>query len=127
MTEFQRLRRGKAEEVCHLSSFFRTKRLTIAIFSEDMFGADDADWAIYRKINIAAPSSDEEDDIAQLQAIEQKLLTYDPSFTVRHTHASITTQRSALVSAFRPTYDEGDVEGTALPLFFLKKKLMCLF
>ncbi|KAF8972586.1 chromatin remodeling complex subunit [Flammula alnicola] len=78
---------------------------------EDMFGADDADWAIYRKINTAAPSSDEEDDLTQLQAIEQKLLTHDPTFTNKHTHASITTQRSALMSAFRPSYEEGDIEG----------------
>jgi len=79
--------------------------------SEDLFGANDADWAIYRKINAGAPSSDEEEDMSQLQAIEQKLLTYDPTFTVYHTHASITSQRSALMSAFRPNYDDGDVEG----------------
>ncbi|KAF8168439.1 chromatin remodeling complex subunit [Crassisporium funariophilum] len=78
---------------------------------EDMFGADDADWAIYRKINTAAPDSDEEDDFSQLQAIEQKLLTFDPTFTNQHTHASIITQRSALMSAFRPSYEEGDIEG----------------
>ena len=53
-----------------------------------MFGADDADWAIYRKIvrllltpspsptdslaqNTAAPSSDEEDDLASLAAVAQ--------------------------------------------------------
>ncbi|KAJ3510443.1 hypothetical protein NLJ89_g4666 [Agrocybe chaxingu] len=78
---------------------------------EDTFGADDADWAIYRKINTAAPSSDEEDDIAQLQVIEQKLLQHDPTFTNQHTHASITTQRSALITAFRPIYEEGDIEG----------------
>lgn len=76
-----------------------------------MFGADDADWQIYRKINIAAPSSDEEDDLAQLQAIEQKLLDHDPNFTHQHTHASITSQKSALISAFRPSYEEGDVQG----------------
>ncbi|KAF9523637.1 actin-related protein Arp5p [Crepidotus variabilis] len=80
---------------------------------EDMFGADDADWAIYRKINTAAPSSDEEDDMIQLQIIEQKLLTHDPTFTLQNTHASIATQRSALMSAFRPSYEEGDVEGNA--------------
>ncbi|KAF8816730.1 chromatin remodeling complex subunit [Phlegmacium glaucopus] len=78
---------------------------------EDMFGADDADWAIYRKINTAAPDSDEEDDLSQLQAIEQKLLAHDPTFTAQQTHASIATQRSALMSAFRPSYNEGDVEG----------------
>ncbi|KAL4242856.1 actin family protein [Abortiporus biennis] len=79
--------------------------------SEDMFGADDEDWAIYRKINTAAISSDEEEDLAQLQVIEQKLLLHDPTFTAEHTHASLTSQRSALMAAFRPQYEEGDVEG----------------
>ncbi|KIK66134.1 hypothetical protein GYMLUDRAFT_70347 [Collybiopsis luxurians FD-317 M1] len=78
---------------------------------EDTFGADDADWAIYRKINIASVSSDEDEDLAQLQMIEQKLLTYDPTFTSQQTHASITSQRSALLTAFKPSYEEGDVAG----------------
>ncbi|KAF8640654.1 hypothetical protein AX17_000311 [Amanita inopinata Kibby_2008] len=78
---------------------------------EDTFGADDADWAIYRKINTANVSSDEEDDLNQLQTIEQKLLTYDPTFTNQHTHASITSQRSALITAFKPMYEEGNAEG----------------
>ncbi|KAI0757685.1 actin-like ATPase domain-containing protein [Daedaleopsis nitida] len=81
--------------------------------ADDMFGADDADWAIYRKINTSAVSSDEEDDLANLQAVEQKLLAYDPTFTEEHTHASLTSQRSALMSAFRPQYEEGDVQGKA--------------
>src|ERR1700733_15263044 len=62
--------------------------------------------------NAATVSSDEEDDVNQLQAVEQKLLSYDPTFTSEHTHASITSQRSALISAFRPLYKEGDIEGT---------------
>lgn len=61
--------------------------------------------------NTAAVSSDEEEDLNQLQAVEQKLLSYDPTFTNEHTHASITSRRSALVSAFRPSYKEGDIEG----------------
>ncbi|KAL4069236.1 hypothetical protein J3A83DRAFT_4095857 [Scleroderma citrinum] len=81
--------------------------------AEDMFGADDEDWAIYRKINTAAPSSDEEDDIQQLQVVEAKLLAHDPTFTTEHTHASRTAARSALLSAFRPQYPPGDVAGAA--------------
>ena len=111
MIEFQRPRRGKQEEVRFLNSFSRAKWFSITVYTEDLFGADDADWAIYRKINTAAPSSDEDDDVAQLQVVEQKLLTHDPTFTVRHTHASIISQRSALISSFRPSYEEGDVEG----------------
>ncbi|KAJ3826572.1 chromatin remodeling complex subunit [Lentinula raphanica] len=80
--------------------------------AEDMFGADDADWAIYRKINTTTTvSSDEEEDLAQLQQIEQKLLTHDPTFTAQHTHASIISRRSALLDAFRPVYGEGDGAG----------------
>ncbi|KAJ7671952.1 hypothetical protein B0H17DRAFT_1244632 [Mycena rosella] len=78
---------------------------------EDTFGANDADWAIYRKINTAAPSSDEEEDMSQLQLIEQKLLAHDPSFTAQHTHASLASQRSELIATLRPTYDESNVEG----------------
>ncbi|KAF8554536.1 actin-like ATPase domain-containing protein [Imleria badia] len=81
--------------------------------AEDMFGADDEDWAIYRKINTAAPSSDEEDNYNQLQIIESKLLQYDPTFTTQHTHASLSSQRSALLSAFRPLYEEGDIAGNS--------------
>ncbi|KAL6305640.1 actin-like protein Arp5p [Sparassis latifolia] len=80
---------------------------------EDMFGANDSDWAIYRQINNAGASSDEEEDIINLQAVEQKLLNFDPTFTSEHTHAALSSQRSALMSAFRPQYEEGDVEGNA--------------
>ncbi|KAF5382806.1 hypothetical protein D9757_007261 [Collybiopsis confluens] len=79
--------------------------------TEDTFGADDADWAIYRKINIGQASSDEDEDLAQLQVIEQKLLMHDPTFTIEETHASITSQRSALLNAFKPMYEEGDIAG----------------
>ncbi|KAH9075584.1 chromatin remodeling complex subunit [Lactarius deliciosus] len=80
---------------------------------EDMFGADDDDWAIYRKINTSAVSSDEEDDITQLQVVEHKLLTHDPTFGIDQTHAALSSQRSAFMSAFRPQYVDGDVEGRA--------------
>lgn len=61
---------------------------------------------------MAEQSSDEEEELQQLQIIEQKLLTYDPTFTIEDTHAYISTKRSALISAFKPIYDEGDPAGT---------------
>ena len=61
--------------------------------------------------NNGAPSSDEEDDITQLQAVENKLLTHDPNFGIEQTHAALSSQRSAFMSAFRPQYIDGDVEG----------------
>jgi actin-related protein 5 len=63
--------------------------------------------------NTGAASSDEEEDLNRLQTVEQKLLAHDPSFTADNTFASLSTQKSALVSAFRPTYEEGDSEGLA--------------
>lgn len=72
--------------------------------------------------NAAAPDSDEEDDLSQLQVIEQKLLAHDPTFTAQETHASMATQRSALMSAFRPSYNEGDIEGVSLLLTYEKSR-----
>ncbi|RDX51426.1 actin-like ATPase domain-containing protein [Lentinus brumalis] len=104
---------ARMKSIANLAADDRVPKKRRKAGGEDTFGADDADWAIYRKINAAAVSSDEEDDLATLQALEQKLLAHDPSFTQEDTHASLTSQRSALMSAFRPQYDEGDVQGKA--------------
>lgn len=61
--------------------------------------------------NTAAQSSDEEEDLSNLQLVETKLLMHDPTFTLDDTHASLASQRSALLTAYRPQYEEGDVEG----------------
>jgi hypothetical protein len=61
--------------------------------------------------NLGAPSSDEDEDMTQLEMIEQKLLLHDPTFTIEHTHAALTSRKSALMTAFRPDYGEGHVEG----------------
>jgi len=61
--------------------------------------------------NTTEQSSDEEEELQQLQTIEQKLLVHDPTFTIEDTHAYISTKRSALISAFKPIYDEGDPAG----------------
>jgi len=63
--------------------------------------------------NTATVSSDEEDDIDQLKIVEQKLLQHDPTFTIEHTHAAISSQRSALLAAFKPTYEDDDLRGNA--------------
>ncbi|KAI0327265.1 actin-like protein Arp5p [Cubamyces sp. BRFM 1775] len=102
---------ARMKSIANLAADDRVPKKRRKAGGEDMFGADDADWAIYRKINTAAASSDEEDDYANLQAVEQKLLAYDPTFTEEHTHAALTSQRSALMAAFRPQYEEGDVKG----------------
>lgn len=57
---------------------------------DDDFGANDADWGVYRDIAVnKEDGSDDEDseekEEAQLTALEQELLTYDPLFTYEHT------------------------------------------
>ena len=81
--------------------------------TEDDFGADDADWQIYRKINLGAPDESEEEDIARLSAIEKQLLDYDPTFSLEQTYASVSTATSKFLAAFRPGYSEVDARGHA--------------
>lgn len=71
--------------------------------------------------NTNAPSSDEEEDMANLQLLEQKLLEHDPTFTQEHTHASLSAQRSALLSAFKPQYDDTDIEGASIEPRFSRR------
>ncbi|KAF8919432.1 actin-like ATPase domain-containing protein [Mucidula mucida] len=103
---------ARMKNIANLASDERMSKKKRKTGGEDTFGADDADWAIYRKINTAAPSDEEEEDLNQLQLIEQKLLAHDPTFGLHETHAAISAQRSALMDSFKPRYEEGDVEGS---------------
>ncbi|KAI0693655.1 hypothetical protein BC835DRAFT_1275708 [Cytidiella melzeri] len=116
---------ARMKNIANLAADERVPKKRRKAGGEDMFGADDADWAIYRKINTAAESSDEEEDLLNLQSVEQKLLTHDPTFTEQHTHASLTSQRSALISAFRPQYEEGDVEGKSRVHLSIERWRVC--
>ncbi|KAF8323091.1 actin-like ATPase domain-containing protein [Clavulina sp. PMI_390] len=83
---------------------------------EDLFGKDDSDWMVYRKVvsaseNLDVPSDDEEDDLAALANLESKLFTYDNTFSYADTYEGISSRQSALMTAFRPRYPEGDAEG----------------
>ena len=60
-----------------------------------------------------AVSSDEEEDITHLEAVEQKLLAHNLTFFKEQTYSSVTSQHSALITAFRLQYEEGNVEGRA--------------
>ncbi|QRW05037.1 chromatin remodeling complex subunit [Ceratobasidium sp. AG-Ba] len=42
--------------------------------------------------------------------LESKLLQHDPSFTPAHTYAAIKQQKSALLNAFKPSYEQSDVD-----------------
>jgi hypothetical protein len=49
--------------------------------------------------------------MTQLTRLEARLLQHDPSFTPVHTLSAIIAQRSALLNAFRPLAEEGDIAG----------------
>ena len=71
---------------------------------DDGFGADDADWIIYREIQAGRNDDDEdneEEDLgAQLKSIEAQLLKYDPDFTEQSTQEAQKDWTKSLVHAF---------------------------
>ncbi|KAK3686850.1 Actin-related protein 5 [Vermiconidia calcicola] len=71
---------------------------------DDNFGADDADWMIYRDIQAGRNDDDEEDEQedlgAQLKNIEGQLLKYDPDFTEHSTQEAQKDWTKSLVHAF---------------------------
>ena len=90
------------KNIANLAAENAPSRKRRKVNTDDDFGADDADWAIYRSINTRAQSDDEEEDEAALVALETKLLDHDPEFTPAHTYAAQQAARGALVAAVRP-------------------------
>lgn len=67
---------------------------------EDTFGANDDDWAIYREIQNADDSEEEEDAYNSLSAIETRLLTLDPTFGPDDTYAARLARKNRLTLTF---------------------------
>lgn len=69
---------------------------------EDTFGADDADWGVYRTVATGEQSDDEEEEDlnSHLKAIESQLLKYDPNFTEESTREAQLDWTKSLVHAF---------------------------
>ncbi|KAK8214273.1 hypothetical protein IWZ01DRAFT_499450 [Phyllosticta capitalensis] len=69
---------------------------------EDTFGADDADWGVYRTIATGEGSDDEEEEDLQaaLKTVETQLLKHDPNFTEDSTREAQTDWTKSLVHAF---------------------------
>jgi actin-related protein 5 len=69
---------------------------------EDTFGADDADWGVYRTIGTGDGSDDEEEEDlnGQLKNLEAQLLKYDPDFTEESTREAQLDWTKSLVHAF---------------------------
>jgi actin-related protein 5 len=69
---------------------------------DDTFGADDADWAVYRQVQTGEQSDDdEEEDLdAQLKNLEGQLLKFDPNFTEDSTREAQQDWTKSLVHSF---------------------------
>jgi actin-related protein 5 len=81
---------------------------------DDGFGRDDSDWAVYRELG-GDDSDAEEDDLAQVETLEAKLLQYDPKFTDDDTMEGRARVKNALLNAFvrggnHGTYDPESLE-----------------
>ncbi|GAA5828704.1 hypothetical protein JCM3770_003497 [Rhodotorula araucariae] len=68
--------------------------------ADDGFGANDADWAVYREIGTGDDSEDEEDEQDALQSIEARLLEHDPHFTEDDTASRQALRKHQLLNAF---------------------------
>jgi actin-related protein 5 len=69
---------------------------------EDTFGADDADWGVYRTVATGEQSDDEEEEDlnSHLKTIEAQLLKYDPNFTEESTREAQLDWTKSLLHAF---------------------------
>ncbi|KAF1953495.1 actin-like ATPase domain-containing protein [Byssothecium circinans] len=68
---------------------------------DDTFGADDADWGVYRTIVTGEQSDDEEEDLNKaLKEIESQLLQHDPTFTEESTREAQTDWTKSILHAF---------------------------
>ena len=69
---------------------------------DDTFGADDADWSVYRTIATGEGSDDEEEEDvnATLKTVEAQLLKHDPSFTEQQTASAQSDWSKSLLHAF---------------------------
>ncbi|PWY99315.1 actin-like ATPase domain-containing protein [Testicularia cyperi] len=68
--------------------------------AEDTFGANDDDWAIYREIQNADDSEEEEDAYNHLETIEHRLLTLDPTFGPDDTYGARLARKNRLTLTF---------------------------
>lgn len=82
---------------------------------DDDFGADDADWGVYRNVAVGANKGDSDDEDeeenldATIKTLEEDLLKYDPEFTYEHTLEAQNNWTKSLLHAWRygPRPDEG--------------------
>ncbi|KAJ4305404.1 Nuclear actin-protein involved in chromatin remodeling [Kalmusia sp. IMI 367209] len=92
----------RMKSIANLASDAPTKKRRRGGGDDDTFGADDADWGVYRTIATGEQSDDEEEeDLGKaLKEIEAQLLKYDPTFTEESTREAQTDWTKSLLHAF---------------------------
>lgn len=74
---------------------------------DDDFGADDADWGVYRNVAVGANKGDSDDEDEEenldvtIKTLEEELLKYDPEFTYEHTLEAQNNWTKSLLHAWR--------------------------
>jgi len=92
----------RMKSIATLASDNPTKKRRRGGADDDTFGADDADWGVYRTIATGEQSDDEEEeDLGKaLKDIEAQLLKHDPTFTEESTREAQTDWTKSLLHAF---------------------------
>ncbi|KAF2761207.1 actin-like ATPase domain-containing protein [Pseudovirgaria hyperparasitica] len=92
----------RMKTIANLASDTPTKKRRRGGGDDDTFGADDADWGVYRTVATGEQDSDdEEEDLnSNLRKLEEQLLQYDPNFTEDSTREAETDWTKSLVHAF---------------------------
>lgn len=92
----------RMKSIANLASDNPTKKRRRGGGDDDTFGADDADWGVYRTIATGEGSDDdEEEDLNKnLKEIESQLLKHDPNFTEDSTREAQTDWTKSILHAF---------------------------
>lgn len=92
----------RMKSIANLASDNPTKKRRRGGGDDDTFGADDADWGVYRTIATGEGSDDEEEEDLNknLKDIEAQLLKHDPNFTEESTREAQTDWTKSVLHAF---------------------------
>lgn len=92
----------RMKSIANLASDNPSKKRRRGGGDDDTFGADDADWSVYRTIATGEGSDDEEEEDLNknLKEIEGQLLKYDPTFTEDSTREAQTDWTKSTLHAF---------------------------
>ncbi|KAF2019687.1 actin-like ATPase domain-containing protein [Aaosphaeria arxii CBS 175.79] len=92
----------RMKSIANLAADTPTKKRRRGGGDDDTFGADDADWGVYRTIATGEGSDDEEEEDLNrdLKNLETQLLKHDPSFTEDSTREAQTDWTKSIMHAF---------------------------